>query len=143
MRRSTIHGRGVFARAPIAAGEPILDYRGEVIGWPEANRRYQQSTAEHGHTFFFDLGDGQVIDGGRGGNSARWINHGCEPNCEAIVDGGRVVIHALHDIAEGEELLLDYQLQLDVGVEDEARASYSCSCGAASCRSTMLATSEA
>lgn len=85
----------------------------------------------------FDVGDGLVIDGTRGGNEARWINHGCEPNCEAVMDGRRIEIHTLRDIAKGEELLLDYQLQ----VEGDDVSAYACRCGAVSCRSSMLATS--
>jgi SET domain-containing protein len=87
----------------------------------------------------FDLGDGLVIDGSRGGNSARWINHGCVPNCEAVVVGRRIEIHALRDIEPGEELLLDYQLQLELDPEDADTSVYACRCRAASCRSSMLA----
>ena len=84
-----------------------MEYGGALVPWVEA------SEGADGHTMLFDVGDGLVIDGGRGGNDARWINHGCEPNCEAVVDGHRVDIHALRDIAKGEELLLDYQLQVE------------------------------
>jgi SET domain-containing protein len=139
VRRSAIHGRGVFARLPIAAGESILEYGGVVRPWDEAARDYQESDAEAGHTFFFDLGDGHVIDGSVGGNSSRWINHGCDPNCEAVVDGDRIVIWALRDIAPGEELLLDYRLELHEESGHEARAAYACRCSASSCRRTMLA----
>jgi SET domain-containing protein len=139
VRRSTIHGRGVFAAARIAAGEDILDYRGTVRSWQDAVRDYHDSDAEHGHTFFFDLGDGQVIDGGLGGNSARWINHGCDPNCEGVRTGDRIVIHARRDIEPGEELLLDYRLQLEDDADAEAREMYACRCSASSCRRTMLA----
>jgi SET domain-containing protein len=140
VRRSAIHGRGVFARVRIAAGEGILDYGGTVRAWQDAVRDYHASDAEAGHTFFFDLGDGQVIDGSIGGNSARWINHGCEPNCEAVMTGDRIVIHARHDIEPGEELLLDYRLELEEGSDHETRALYACRCSASSCRRTMLAT---
>jgi SET domain-containing protein len=116
-----------------------MDYRGAVMRWSEATRRYQHSTAEDGHTFFFDLGDGLVIDGGQGGNSSRWINHGCDPNCEAVVEGRKVVIRAVRDLAAGDELLLDYQLQLDADAGDDEKAPYGCRCGAPGCRSTMLA----
>jgi SET domain-containing protein len=139
VRRSSVHGRGAFARTDIAAGDVIADYRGEVIDWPEANRRYQQRDAAHGHTFYFDLGDGRVIDGEAGGNSARWINHACEPNCEAHVEDEQVVIRAVRDIAAGDELFLDYQLQVDLEHEQDADAVYACRCGTSSCRATMLA----
>jgi SET domain-containing protein len=139
VRRSPIHGRGVFARNAISAGEVILGYRGALIRWEQAIEDAGASSAPAGHTLLFDVGDGFVIDGGRGGNSARWINHSCEPNCEAVTVGRAVVIHALRDVEPGEELLLDYQLQLDSDHDESVRAAYACRCGAPSCRSTMLA----
>jgi SET domain-containing protein len=123
----------------MAAGEELMDYRGEVITWDEALDRYASSDADAGHTFFFDLGDGRVIDGGVGGNAARFINHGCAPNVEATVEGSRVTFSALRDIAAGQELLLDYRLELHESAEDEEREWYGCRCIAADCRGTMLA----
>lgn len=139
VRRSPIHGRGVFARLPIAAGELVVEYAGAVVTWEEAAAAHQTSSAEDGHTLLFDLGDGLVIDGNRGGNSARWINHGCAPNCEAVVDGRRIEIYALTDIAPGQELLLDYHLQLDLDPDETDTSVYTCRCGASTCRSSMLA----
>jgi uncharacterized protein len=137
-RRSPIHGRGVFAVTELPRGGRILEYRGEVISWDEAIARHQAAT-DAGHTFYFDRGDGSVIDGGRGGNSARWINHGCEPNCETVETDGRVFVHALRPISAGEELLIDYRLAVDDPDDEEVRALYACECGAPSCRRTMLA----
>jgi uncharacterized protein len=133
VRRSAIHGRGLFALTDFATGEVVTEYRGAVVRWEEANRTW--TPPEPGHTFLFDLGDGLVIDGARRGNSARWLNHSCDPNCEAEVDGRRVVITALRDIPAGSELLLDYHLEIDASGD---AADYACDCGAASCRSTML-----
>ena len=75
VRTSLIHGRGVFALTNLAAGDPIIEYKGEIITAREAQRRVDRSRAEDGHTFFFNLEDGRMIDGAQGGNSARWINH--------------------------------------------------------------------
>lgn len=136
VRRSPIHGRGVFATAPIAAGDFVVEYAGELIDSEEAADRYQSSAA--GHTFFFAIDDELVIDGGSNGNSARWINHSCEPNVVAEIDGDRVFIYAGRDIEPGEELLLEYQLVVDEEASDEERADYACRCGAGSCRQTML-----
>ncbi|SAL87290.1 nuclear protein SET [Caballeronia arvi] len=110
VRRSPVHGRGVFAVARISAGETLLEYKGKLISWAAAQRRYERSAAEDGHTFFFELDDGRVIDGAQGGNSARWVNHSCEPNCEAEQQGSRVFFQALQDIEPGEELFVDYRL---------------------------------
>jgi uncharacterized protein len=91
------------------------------------------------HTFLFGLADGRLIDGSCGGNSARWLNHACAPNCEAIEDDGRIFIHTLRAIAPGEELFIDYSLAIDEPADDEARAQYACRCSAAGCRQSMLA----
>lgn len=129
----------MFARLPIRAGDLVIEYDGAVLTWEQASVDEQSREGDNGHTLLFDLGEGLVIDGGRGGNSARWINHGCDPNCEAVVMGRRIEIHALRDIAAGEELLLDYQLQLDCEPGETDTSVYACHCGAASCRSSMLA----
>lgn len=138
VRDSPVHGTGVFAAVDLPAGELLLDYAGEIISW-------EQATADHeaagvaGHTFYFDLGDGTVIDGGTNGNEARFINHGCEPNCETESDGSRVTITTLRPIAAGEELLIDYSLIIDEPSDPAERALYACACGAEGCRGTMLA----
>lgn len=136
VRRSPIHGRGVFALADLPRGEELLPYAGEVLDWDDAQRRYEDADVEDGHTFFFDLGDGRVIDGGAGGNSARWINHGCDPNVEAVFASDDViVIRTRRRIRPGEELLLDYRLEIDDPAD--ATTVYACSCGASACRGTM------
>nr|WP_242684379.1 SET domain-containing protein-lysine N-methyltransferase [Paraburkholderia hospita] len=80
----------------------------------------------------------RVIDGGRGGNSARFLNHACAPNCKAIEVGDRVFIHALAAIAAGDELFIDYGLVVDGEINADIRAQYACYCGATACRQSML-----
>jgi SET domain-containing protein len=92
-----------------------------------------------GHTFLFGLSDGSVIDGSRGGNSARWLNHACAPNCETIEDQGRIFIHTLRAIEPGEELFIEYLLAIDDPPNEEVRAQYACRCAASGCRQSMLA----
>ena len=135
-RRSPVHGKGVFALLPVAAGERLIEYTGEVTSWRRAAARQR---ADDGHTFVFGLSNGHVIDGSRGGNSARFINHACAPNCEAIETGQRVFIHALVDIQPGDELFIDYGLSVDGEITDEIRTHYACRCGAPGCRQSMLA----
>jgi SET domain-containing protein len=139
VRRSPVHGRGVFALTRIEAGERIVEYKGARVPWKEAQRRYARSGAEAGHTFFFDLDDGRVIDGAQGGNSARWLNHSCAPNCEAEQIGNRVFIRALRDIEAGGELFINYQLTVEGRHTAAVKRLYACRCGAAACRGTMLA----
>lgn len=139
VRRSGVHGKGVFAVRTLSAGERVIEYLGEVIAWDEALRRHPHDPANPHHTFYFHISDEQVIDGGVQGNSARWINHSCEPNCEATQEGERVFIHALRDIAAGEELFYDYGLVIDEPITPQLRADYPCWCGHATCRGTLLA----
>ena len=134
-RRSPVHGTGVFALQPIAAGERLIEYKGEVTGWRRAAARQR---SEAGHTFVFGLSDGRVIVGSRGGNSARFLNHACAPNCEAIETGDRVFIHALVVIQPGDELFIDYGLEVDGEITEEIRAHYACRCGASHCRRSMI-----
>ncbi|NLY26575.1 MAG: SET domain-containing protein [Alcaligenaceae bacterium] len=140
VRDSPLHGKGVFAAHTIPAGTVILDYRGLRISPEEADARHPVNPDDPWHTFYFSLSSGQIIDGGRRGNDARWINHSCTPNCEAQENtrGTRVFIVALRDIAEGEELFFDYGLVLDGRITRALRDAYRCLCGTADCRGTML-----
>ena len=139
VRRSGVHGKGVFALQPIPAGEVILEYVGEIIKWPEALRRHPHDPSDPNHTFYFTIDDGQVIDANVGGNASRWINHACEPNCEADQDGSRVFIKALRDLMPGEELFYDYGLVIDERYTPALKKQYECRCGSPVCRRTMLA----
>ncbi|TCK84168.1 hypothetical protein B0G74_8979 [Paraburkholderia sp. BL9I2N2] len=139
VRKSSIHGRGVFALQAIAAGERILEYRGEVTYWRRAAARHRRSGAP-GHTFIFGLADGRVIDGSVDGNSARWLNHSCRPNCEAIEDErGRVFIETVRDVMPGDELFIAYGLTIDEAMTPELVADYACHCGTKRCTGSMLA----
>ncbi len=138
-RRSAVHGNGVFAVQDIAEGETLIEYKGEVITWKEALRRHPHDPAQPNHTFYFHIDDGRVIDGGVNGNAARWINHSCDPSCEADEQDGRVFIKALRNIAAGEELSYDYGLIIDEPYTKELKADFPCWCGSKNCRGTLLA----
>ena len=138
-RRSGIHGKGVFALQDIPAGETIIEYTGEVISWDEAQDRHPHDPDNPQHTFFFHIDGDRVIDALHGGNSSRWINHSCEPNCEADEENGRVYIRALRDIRAGEELNYDYGLIVDERYTPRLKAEYPCWCGSPGCRGTLLA----
>ena len=137
VRPSGIHGKGVFAVAPIAAGERIVEYTGPVITWKLAQRLHPHNPDEPNHTFYFHIDDKRVIDGLHGG-PAKWINHACDANCEADEDDGRVFIKALRDIAPGEELNYDYGLILEGRHTAKVKKEYECRCRSAKCRGTML-----
>ena len=139
VRRSGIHGRGVYAIAPIAEGQRIIEYTGERISWDEAMDRHPHDPAQPNHTFYFHVEDGQVIDALHGGNSSRWINHACDPNCEADEVDGRVFITALRNIEAGEELFYDYGLVIEERYTPKLKKEFACYCGSPLCRGTMLA----
>jgi len=137
-RRSTVHGNGVFAVQDLAEGETLIEYKGQVISWKEALRRHPHDPLQPNHTFYFHIDDGRVIDGNVEGNAARWINHSCEPNCEADEVDGRVYIKALRNIAAGEELNYDYGLVIDEPYTEKLLSEFPCWCGSEQCRGTLL-----
>lgn len=140
VRQSGVHGRGVYAVAEIEAGATIIQYTGERITWPEALDRHPHDPKQPDHTFYFHIEGGDVIDALHGGNSSRWINHSCDPNCEADeLPGGRVFIKALRDILPGEELFYDYGLVIEERYTPKLKKQFACHCGSEVCRGTMLA----
>jgi uncharacterized protein len=139
VRSSGVHGKGVFAEVNIAEGEILVEYKGEIITWPEALRRHPHDPTDPNHTFYFSIDEKHVIDGKVNGNSARWINHSCDPSCEADEQNGRVFIKALRNIVAGEELNYDYGLVIDERYTPKLKAEYPCWCGASTCRGTLLA----
>jgi SET domain-containing protein len=137
-RNSAIHGRGVYAIAPIKKGTRVLEYLGERISHAEADRRYENKGDDDGHTFLFIASNRTVIDAGVDGNDARFINHSCNPNCETVIENSRVFIDSIRPIKQGEELGYDYQLTWESTDEPAELALYACRCGAKKCRGTML-----
>lgn len=134
VRQSPVHGLGLFATAPIPAGEQIGVYTGQ------RHESDDDAAWDSNLTYLFRLSDGTLINGLVGGNATRHLNHSCEPNCSAfeVEDADcqlAIVIEAKRPIAAGEELSLDYSLDV---AEDDDTSNYSCICGAARCRGTMV-----
>ena len=138
VRNSRVHGKGCFARRFIPKGTRVAEYIGDRITWKEADRRYEGYDVNDNHTFLFIIDRKTVIDGGVGGNGARFINHSCAENCESTVEKGHVYIDAVKDIAKGEELGYDYQIGRDKNDPPNVDEIYACRCGAKNCRGTML-----
>ncbi len=139
VRRSAVAGRGAFARRDIKKGERLIEYLGERISHATADARYEDETMRSHHTFLFSVSRRTVIDASVGGNDARFINHSCDPNCEAVIERSRVFIYARRPIAAGEELFYDYAYERDGTETSEDEARYACRCGTARCRGTILA----
>ena len=140
VRRSPVHGRGVYAVRPLAAGTPLGDYEGRRHD-AEALLAIDWGRRHGGRTYLFALSDGTVIDGAEGGNALRFLNHACRPNCEAMEardDQGMLVIRLVttHAVAAGAELFLDYALVID---PSESARDYPCRCGMPGCRGTLVA----
>jgi len=138
IRPSPIQGLGAFATERIAKGTRLIEYTGERMTPEEADRRYPDSDERH-HTYLFAIDDDVVIDAAVGGNEARFLNHSCEPNCDAVIDEKRIFIEAIREIEPGEELTYDYAYVLDERHTPAAKRRYPCTCGAARCRGTILA----
>jgi SET domain-containing protein len=116
----------------------VLEYTGTLITDDEADALCDDEGMRRHHTFLFAVDGGYCIDGGRGGNEARFINHSCDPNCESVIKGRRVYIHAMRDIAEGDELLYDYWYVTDeTYTMEDLRRIYPCRCRAPNCRGTL------
>jgi SET domain-containing protein len=138
VRRSRVHGKGVFATRRIRKGTRIIEYLGERVSHQEADRRYEAKVAGDNHTFLFVVDRGIVIDAGINGNGARFINHGCDPNCESVTEERRVFIEALRTIQPGEELKYDYLIGRARDDPPDVDQIFACRCGAQNCRGTML-----
>ncbi len=143
--RSQIHGNGVFAASDIPKGARLIQYKGKLLTHDESDELYPDS-ADSGHTFLFVLNDDYVLDANQDGNSARWINHSCSPNCEAVlVENGngdrrrdRVYIESTRAIRRGEELTYNYGIVLDVPHTPAMKRIWACRCGSKNCTGTIL-----
>lgn len=138
VRKSRVHGRGVYAIAPIRKGMRIIEYTGEHLPWDEAMELPPRDPKDPYHTFFFSLDNGDVIDAARGGNDSRWINHSCDPNCETNEEGDRIFVYALRSIQPGDELFYDYKIVPAERRTRKLEQEFACQCGSANCRGTML-----
>lgn len=139
IRRSPVQGMGGFAIHHIPAGTRLIEYAGERITPAESEARYPDVPGERHHTYLFAIDDAVVVDAAVNGNEARFLNHSCAPNCDAVIDEGRIWIETLHDIEPGEELVYDYAYVLNERHTPAAKRRYPCHCGAITCRGTILA----
>lgn len=132
VKRSSIHNRGIFAKHDIPNDSPIIEYIGEKITKAESTRRgdalMEKSKKTGGAAVYvFTLNKRYDIDGGKGRNPARYINHSCAPNCEAYIIRGRIWIYSLREIKAGEELTYNY------GFDADTWDDHPCRCGSERC----------
>ena len=139
IRTSPIQGLGAFATRRIPAGVRLIEYAGERLTPDQADARYPDVLGERHHTYLFAIDDDVVIDAAVDGNDARFINHSCDPNCDAVIDDARIWIETIRDIETGEELAYDYAYVLEERHSPAAKRRFPCHCGAVNCRGTILA----
>ncbi|XP_057540933.1 histone H3-lysine(4) N-trimethyltransferase ATX1-like [Amaranthus tricolor] len=134
--KSKIHGFGIFAKLPHKAGDMVIEYTGELVRQPVADRRERliYNSLVGAGTYMFRIDDERVIDATRAGSIAHLINHSCEPNCYSrvitVCGDEHIMIFAKRDIKQWEELTYDYRF-FSIDVE------LSCSCGAKRCRGVV------
>jgi SET domain-containing protein len=137
LRPSRIQGVGAFAACDIPPGRRLIEYTGERISAEEASLRYDDSPTRRHHTFLFEIDEQTCIDAREVGSDARYINHSCEPNCEAFIEGDRIFIYSRVRIPTGVELTYDYRYVIEGPLDEAARRLYRCRCGSARCRGTI------
>ncbi len=137
--KSPIQGVGAFASRDIASGTRLIEYTGQLLTPAQADARYPDGVDERHHTYLFAIDDDVVVDAAVGGNEARFINHSCDPNCDAVIEDGRIWIETIRAVARGEELAYDYAYTLQERHSPAAKRRYPCSCGSSVCRGTILA----
>src|SRR5690349_4784330 len=107
-KSSPIHGVGAFAACDVPSGTRVIEYLGERIDKEESMRRCAANNQN-----IFAISSTHDVDGSAHWNPARWINHSCEPNCEAVCEDERIWIVAIRDIAQGEEVTFNYSYDLE------------------------------
>ena len=125
---SHIAGQGLFAAQNIPKGTRIIQHIGEKISSRERARRLAAGNAYIFHLTYRYAIDGQTLD-----NTARYINHSCDPNCEVEKTSNTIWIVAMRDIAAGEELSYNY------GYDARNYQENPCHCGTPNCCGYILA----
>ena len=134
VKKSRVHGSGIFASKNIKKGVQIIQYIGEKISKKEGDLRSEKRLKRYLHSkktgsvYIFELNSRFDIDGSPRYNKARYINHSCDPNCEVYGTGLKVWVYAIRDIKKGEELTYDYGFGFDQDYKD-----FPCKCGSKEC----------
>tara|TARA_B000000557_G_scaffold89064_1_gene71991 strand:- start:4731 stop:5225 length:495 start_codon:yes stop_codon:yes gene_type:complete len=135
VRKSKIHGNGVFATKRIKKNTKIIEYIGEKIIKSEGDKRSAKRIKKYlnseldGSVYIFELNKKYDIDGSPLYNKARYINHSCDPNCEVEIIEEKIWITAIKDIKKTDELSYDYGYEFD---SDDFR-DHICKCGSKNC----------
>ena len=125
-KKSGINNLGLFAKTDIKKGEKVIEYKGRKFTHKqvEENDRFDNSKA----IYLFTLNERYVLDGDTKTNTAKYINHSCNPNCEVDIINGKIWIIAIKDIKKGDELSYDYGFGYDADFRQ-----FPCKCGSKNC----------
>ena len=135
VKKSKVHGNGVFAKEDIKKNVKIIQYIGKKITKSEGDKRSERrikkylNSKETGSVYIFELNKKYDIDGSYLYNKARYINHSCSPNCEVEIKKGEIWIKSIKNIKKGEELSYDYGYEFD----KEDYMDHICKCGTSKC----------
>ena len=135
VKKSKVHGYGIFAKENISKGKNIIEYIGEKILKKEGDRRSALRIKKYlnsnrtGSVYIFELNNKYDIDGSPLYNKARYINHSCKPNCEVLIENNKIWISSIKRIKKGEELKYDYGFEFD----KDDYADHVCKCGSKNC----------
>ena len=140
VKKSKVHGFGVFATCEIQKNIHIIEYIGEKVTRSEGDKRSERrikkylNSKETGSVYIFELNSKYDIDGTPRYNKARYINHSCKPNCEVEITKGRIWIKSIKKIKENDELSYDYGYDFD---KDDYK-DHVCKCGSSNCIGFIL-----
>lgn len=125
-KKSGINNLGLFAKTDIKKGEKVIEYKGRKFTHKqvEEDDRFDNSKA----IYLFTLNERYVLDGDTKTNTAKYINHSCDPNCEVDIIKGKIWIIAIKDIKKGDELSYDYGFGYDTDFRQ-----FPCKCGSKNC----------
>ncbi len=144
VKKSNIHGSGVFASKKINKGTKIIQYIGEKVKRSEGDKRSEKrllkylNSSDSGSVYIFELNSRYDIDGSPLYNKARYINHSCNPNCEVDISNGEIWIKSIKNIKNGEELKYDYGFEFD---EDDY-TDHVCKCEDKNCIGYIISQDE-
>ncbi len=144
IKKSKVHGTGIFATEKISKGTKIIEYIGEKISKKEGDKRSELRIKKYldskttGSVYIFELNKKYDIDGSPTYNSARYINHSCSPNCEVDIKNGRIWISSIKKIKKDQELSYDYGYDFD---EDDYK-DHKCKCGSKNCIGYIISSDE-
>jgi uncharacterized protein len=139
MKASLIHGNGVFAKKVIPKGTRLFEYTGKRVLKAELLNDLAKGLTSM--NYVMNLNKTMAIDGERGGNDSRFINHSCNANCEVLFFNETPYIYAMQEIQEGKELNFDYKLGFNTELNltpDQKREWFPCNCGSENCRGTLV-----